>query len=88
MTFWKGAKKPVSYNNDDDDDDDDEFGDDDSFINDESEDIGGDSDYEPPDSDDSGKEDLKTLKKEAKAFTRSKWTNGLNWTNLPLPVLN
>eukprot|EP00063_Salmo_salar_P011938 XP_013986773.1 PREDICTED: aprataxin and PNK-like factor isoform X3 [Salmo salar] len=66
------AKKPVSYNNDDDDDDDDEFGDDDSFINDESEDIGGDSDYEPPDSDDSGKEDLKTLKKEAKAFTRSK----------------
>lgn len=65
------AKKPVSYNNDDDDDDD-EFGDDDSFINDESEDIGGDSDYEPPDSDDSGKEDLKTLKKEAKAFTRSK----------------
>ncbi|XP_045068458.1 aprataxin and PNK-like factor isoform X2 [Coregonus clupeaformis] len=63
------AKKPVSYNNDDDDD---EFGDDDSFINDESEDIGEDSDYEPPDSDDSGKEDLKRLKKEAKAFTKPK----------------
>ncbi|XP_038872279.1 aprataxin and PNK-like factor [Salvelinus namaycush] len=64
------AQKPVSYN--DDDDDDDEFGGDDSFINDESEDIGEDSDYEPPDSDDSGKEDLKTLTKEAKAFTRPK----------------
>ncbi|XP_029596203.1 aprataxin and PNK-like factor [Salmo trutta] len=60
------AKKPVSYNNDDD-----EFGDDDSFINDESEDISEDSDYEPPDSDDSGKEDLKRLK-EAKAFTNLK----------------
>ncbi|KAM9491865.1 LOW QUALITY PROTEIN: aprataxin and PNK-like factor [Salvelinus alpinus] len=63
------AKKPVSYNNDDDDD---EFGDDDSFLNDESEDISEDSDYEPPDSDNSGKEDLKRLKKEAKAFTNLK----------------
>ncbi|XP_038834745.1 aprataxin and PNK-like factor [Salvelinus namaycush] len=61
------AKKPVSYNNNDD-----EFGDDDSFLNDESEDISEDSDYEPPDSDDSGKEDLKRLKKEAKAFTNLK----------------
>ncbi|KAJ8002178.1 hypothetical protein DPEC_G00177120 [Dallia pectoralis] len=61
------AKKPVSYYNDDDDD----FGDDDSFINDGSED-NEDSEYEPPDSEESGKEDIERLKKEAKDFTRMK----------------
>lgn len=48
------------------------MGDDDSFINDESEDMDEDSDYVPPDSGDSGKEDLKRLKKEAMAFVKKK----------------
>ncbi|KAM7394781.1 hypothetical protein PAMP_021564 [Pampus punctatissimus] len=44
--------------------------DDDSFINDDSEDAGDDSDYAPPDSDDSGKEDIKELQREAKALLK------------------
>ncbi|XP_071773171.2 aprataxin and PNK-like factor [Centroberyx gerrardi] len=51
------------------DDEDEDFGDEDSFINDDSEDVGDDSDYVPPDSD-SGKEDIKGLQKEAKAFLK------------------
>ncbi|XP_028270446.1 aprataxin and PNK-like factor [Parambassis ranga] len=42
--------------------------DDDSFINDDSEDGGNDSDYVPPDSEDSGKEDIRRLQREAKTF--------------------
>ncbi|CAI5678863.1 unnamed protein product [Oreochromis niloticus] len=42
----------------------------DSFINDDSEDAGDDSDYVPPDSDDSGKEDIKGLQREATAFLK------------------
>ncbi|KAE8300646.1 Aprataxin and PNK-like factor [Larimichthys crocea] len=53
-----------------DDEDEDEDLEDDSFINDDSEDVGDDSDYIPPDSDDSGKEDVKRLQKEAKAFVK------------------
>ncbi|TKS68776.1 Aprataxin and PNK-like factor [Collichthys lucidus] len=53
-----------------DDEDEDEDLEDDSFINDDSEDVGDDSDYIPPDSDDSGKEDIKRLQKEAKAFVK------------------
>ncbi|XP_071359409.1 aprataxin and PNK-like factor isoform X2 [Trachinotus anak] len=44
--------------------------DEDSFINDDSEDVGDDSDYVPPDSDDSGKEDVKRLQKEAQVFLK------------------
>ncbi|KAG7492815.1 hypothetical protein MATL_G00019120 [Megalops atlanticus] len=54
------------------DDDDGEIDDDDSFINDDSEDIDEDSDYVPPESDDSAAEDIKRLKREAKAFLRRK----------------
>ncbi|XP_005748623.1 aprataxin and PNK-like factor isoform X3 [Pundamilia nyererei] len=49
-------------------DDEDEY--EDSFINDDSEDAGDDSDYVPPDSDDSGKEDIKGLQREATAFLK------------------
>lgn len=52
---------------DDEDEDDEDSGDDDSFINDDSEDMGDDSDYVP---EDSGKEDVKRLQKEAKAFLK------------------
>lgn len=45
---------------------------DDSFINDDSEDGGDDSDYAPPDSDDSGKEDIRRLQKEAQAFLKKR----------------
>ncbi|XP_056228693.1 aprataxin and PNK-like factor [Seriola aureovittata] len=48
----------------------DEDEDEDSFINDDSEDVGDDSDYVPPDSDDSGKEDIKRLQREAKVFLK------------------
>ncbi|XP_039664333.1 aprataxin and PNK-like factor [Perca fluviatilis] len=51
---------------------DDDSGDDDSFIDDDSEDAGDDSDYLPPVSDDSDKEDVKALQKEAKAFMKRK----------------
>lgn len=51
--------------------DSDQSGYDDSFIDDgDSEDQGNDSDYVPLDSDDSGKEDVKRLQKEAKVFLR------------------
>ncbi|XP_073347593.1 aprataxin and PNK-like factor isoform X2 [Pagrus major] len=50
----------------------DEDEDDDSFIDDDSEDAGDDSDYAPPDSEDSGKEDIKRLQKEAKAFLKKR----------------
>lgn len=53
------------------DEDEDEY--DDSFIDDDSEDLTGeDSDYVPVDSDDSGKEDIKRLQKEAKVFLKRK----------------
>uniref|UniRef100_A0AAQ4R8X2 PBZ-type domain-containing protein n=1 Tax=Gasterosteus aculeatus aculeatus TaxID=481459 RepID=A0AAQ4R8X2_GASAC len=42
----------------------------DSFIDDSSGDAGDDSDYAPPASDDSGREDVAALREEAKAFTR------------------
>ncbi|KAF7650759.1 hypothetical protein LDENG_00121080 [Lucifuga dentata] len=53
-----------------DEDEDDKFDDDDSFINDDSEDAGDDSDYVAPNSDDSDKEDIRRLQKEAKAFMK------------------
>ncbi|XP_029284563.1 aprataxin and PNK-like factor isoform X2 [Cottoperca gobio] len=53
---------------DDEGDEGDEY--DDSFINDDSEDAGDDSDYEPPVSEDSGKEDIAELQKEAKTFVK------------------
>uniref|UniRef100_A0AAY4AHK1 Uncharacterized protein n=1 Tax=Denticeps clupeoides TaxID=299321 RepID=A0AAY4AHK1_9TELE len=53
-------------------DDGEEFDDDDSFINDDSEEVEEDSDYVPNYSDDGGKEDVKRLQKEAKAFLRRK----------------
>lgn len=49
-------------------DDEDDY--DDSFINDDSEDVGDDSDYAPPDSDDGDKEDVGRLQKEAKEFLK------------------
>ncbi|KAF3688179.1 Aprataxin and PNK-like factor [Channa argus] len=55
---------------DDDDEDEEEY--DDSFINDDSEDVADDSDYVPPDSDDSGKEDVRRLQTEAKVFLKRK----------------
>ncbi|XP_062396452.1 aprataxin and PNK-like factor isoform X2 [Sardina pilchardus] len=56
-----------------DDGDEDEDAYDDSFIDDDSEgDVAEDSDYVPEDSGDSGKEDVKRLQKEAKAFLRRK----------------
>ncbi|XP_058497220.1 aprataxin and PNK-like factor [Solea solea] len=45
---------------------------DDSFIDDGSEDAGDDSDYVPPDSEDSGREDVHRLQKEAKMFLQSR----------------
>lgn len=45
---------------------------DDSFINDDSEDLGDDSDYAPPDSEDSGKEDVRRLQTEAQAFLKKR----------------
>ncbi|XP_017576071.1 aprataxin and PNK-like factor isoform X1 [Pygocentrus nattereri] len=69
------AKKSVPDDEDDDDDDDDDDEDryENSFINDESEEeeVDEDSDY-VPESDDGGKEDIKRLQKEAKAFLRRK----------------
>ncbi|KAM8878137.1 aprataxin and PNK-like factor isoform 2-T3 [Spinachia spinachia] len=50
------------------DSDEDEY--EDSFIDDDSEDAGDDSDYTPPASEDSGREDVAALRDEAKAFTR------------------
>ncbi|XP_029386286.1 aprataxin and PNK-like factor [Echeneis naucrates] len=44
--------------------------DEDSFINDDSGDGGDDSDYIPPDSEDSGKEDVQMLQEEAKTFLK------------------
>lgn len=46
--------------------------DEDSFINDDSGDGGDDSDYAPPDSEDSGKEDIRRLQEEAQAFLRKR----------------
>lgn len=66
---YKHTKKParrVAKKTPADEDDEDE----DSFINDDSEDAGDDSDYVPPDSDDSGKEDIKGLQREATAFLK------------------
>ncbi|XP_030587872.1 aprataxin and PNK-like factor [Archocentrus centrarchus] len=73
---YKHTKKParttrqVAKKAPDDEEDEDEY--EDSFINDDSEDVGDDSDYVPPDSDDSGKEDIKGLQKEAKAFLKKR----------------
>ncbi|XP_051558645.1 aprataxin and PNK-like factor isoform X3 [Myxocyprinus asiaticus] len=66
---YKHTKSPPK--NSPDDEDEDHY--DDSFINDESEEeeVDEDSDY-VPESDDSGKEDIKRLQKEAKAFLRKK----------------
>ncbi|KAK1885654.1 Aprataxin and PNK-like factor [Dissostichus eleginoides] len=64
--------KKVGGGDDDDDDDDQEDEYDDSFIDDDSEDAGDDSDYKPPVSDDSGKEDIKELQKEAKTFMKTR----------------
>ncbi|XP_076004251.1 aprataxin and PNK-like factor [Genypterus blacodes] len=55
-----------------DEEEDDEFEDDDSFIDDSSEDVANDSDYVPPNSEDSSKEDMNLLQTEAKAFMRGK----------------
>ncbi|XP_035493572.2 aprataxin and PNK-like factor isoform X2 [Scophthalmus maximus] len=44
--------------------------DEDSFIDDDSEDAGSDSDYVPPDLDDSGEEDVKRLQREAQLFLK------------------
>lgn len=44
--------------------------DDGSFINDDSDDLGNDSDYVPPRSDDSEQEDVQRLQKEAKVFLK------------------
>ncbi|KAL7852408.1 hypothetical protein SRHO_G00181930 [Serrasalmus rhombeus] len=65
------AKKSVPDDEDEDDDDEDRY--ENSFINDESEEkeVDEDSDY-VPESDDGGKEDIKRLQKEAKAFLRRK----------------
>ncbi|XP_053273943.1 aprataxin and PNK-like factor isoform X2 [Pleuronectes platessa] len=52
----------------DEDEDEDEY--DDSFIDDDSEDVGQDSDYVPPDSEDSSKEDVDRLQKEAQGFLK------------------
>lgn len=68
---YKHTKKParhVAKKTPADEDDEDEY--EDSFINDDSEDAGDDSDYVPPDSDDSGKEDIKGLQREATAFLK------------------
>ncbi|KAM4583625.1 aprataxin and PNK-like factor isoform 2-T3 [Odontesthes bonariensis] len=74
---YKHSKKParstrtVSRNSPDEDEDD-EDEDDDSFINDDSEDVGEDSDYVPPASDDSDREDVTSLQREAKAFLKKR----------------
>ncbi|KAK5898932.1 hypothetical protein CesoFtcFv8_008464 [Champsocephalus esox] len=76
---YKHTKKPARPTrtvhkkvggDDDDDDEGDEY--DDSFIDDDSEDAGDDSDYTPPVSDDSGKEDIEELQKEAKTFMKTR----------------
>lgn len=68
---YKHTKSPPKSPADDDDEDEDKY--DASFINDDSEeeDVDEDSEY-VPESDDSGKEDIKRLQKEAKAFVRKK----------------
>ncbi|KAL7845518.1 hypothetical protein AOLI_G00237100 [Acnodon oligacanthus] len=69
---YKHTKPPAKKSApDDDEDDEDRY--ENSFINDESEEeeVDEDSDY-MPESDDSGKEDIKRLQKEAKAFLRRK----------------
>ncbi|XP_028828140.1 aprataxin and PNK-like factor isoform X2 [Denticeps clupeoides] len=67
---YKHTKPPVRTSPSNDDGE--EFDDDDSFINDDSEEVEEDSDYVPNYSDDGGKEDVKRLQKEAKAFLRRK----------------
>ncbi|XP_063333170.1 aprataxin and PNK-like factor isoform X2 [Pelmatolapia mariae] len=67
---YKHTKKParhVAKKTPADEEDEDEY--EDSFIDDDSEDAGDDSDYVPPDSD-SGKEDIKGLQREATAFLK------------------
>uniref|UniRef100_UPI0037E8075C aprataxin and PNK-like factor n=1 Tax=Semicossyphus pulcher TaxID=241346 RepID=UPI0037E8075C len=59
-------KKTPAY----DDDEDEDSGDEDSFINDDSEEAGDDSDYVPPVSDDSEKEDIQGLQREAEALLK------------------
>uniref|UniRef100_A0A1A8UVI4 Aprataxin and PNKP like factor n=1 Tax=Nothobranchius furzeri TaxID=105023 RepID=A0A1A8UVI4_NOTFU len=54
------------------DEDEEDSGGDDSFINDDSVDVGDDSDFVPPDSDDSEQEDVQSLQKEAKAFLKKR----------------
>lgn len=68
---YNTRKLPKKNQNQDRDSDSDQSEYDDSFIDDgDSEDQGNDSDYVPLDSDDSGKEDVRRLQKEAKAFLR------------------
>ncbi|KAM6971985.1 aprataxin and PNK-like factor [Aplochiton taeniatus] len=62
------ARATLNKEEDEDDDCDDE----DTFINDDSENMEEDSDYVPPDSDDSVEEDIKRLQKEAKAFVNKR----------------
>ncbi|KAG7486055.1 hypothetical protein JOB18_024149 [Solea senegalensis] len=59
-TTRTAPKKSPAHDEDEDEDD--------SFIDDGSEDAGDDSDYVPPDSEDSGREDIHRLQKEAKMF--------------------
>jgi len=66
LMFAARSTQTVSKNSPDEDEDDD------SFINDDSEDVGDDSDYVPPASDDSDKEDVKRLQEEAKAFLQKR----------------
>ncbi|XP_036416237.1 aprataxin and PNK-like factor isoform X2 [Colossoma macropomum] len=70
---YKHTQPPAKKSAPDDEDDDDEDRYENSFINDESEEeeVDEDSDY-VPESDDSGKEDIKRLQKEAKAFLKRK----------------
>lgn len=68
---YNTRKIPKKSQNQDQDSDSDQSGYDDSFIDDgDSEDHGNDSDYVPLDSDESDKEDVRRLQKEAKAFLR------------------
>lgn len=66
--FEARSSRTAAKNAPDDDDDKDEY--DNSFIDDDSEGSGNDSDYVPQASDDSDKEDVKRLQREATAFLK------------------
>lgn len=72
VSIFAARSTRAKHQNPDEDEDEGESGDEDSFINDDSEDVGEDSDYVPPDSEDSEQEDIQRLQTEASAFLKKR----------------